>query len=42
MFEKIQCPVLIFLATEDKAVSPDDAAKQWYDALVNGESACEL
>jgi len=28
VFEKIQCPTLIFLATEDRAVSPDDAAKQ--------------
>ncbi|GAA5871258.1 hypothetical protein JCM16303_000697 [Sporobolomyces ruberrimus] len=35
VFEKINCPVLIFHASEDKAVSPDDAAKQWYDALVN-------
>ncbi|GAA5897764.1 alpha/beta fold hydrolase, partial [Sporobolomyces salmoneus] len=35
VFERIQCPTLIFLATEDKAVSPDDAAQQWYDALVN-------
>lgn len=37
-FEKISCPVLIFEGTTDKAVSPDDAAKQWYDALVNGTS----
>ncbi|GAA6017213.1 hypothetical protein JCM11491_001854 [Sporobolomyces phaffii] len=35
VFDKIDCPVLIFVASEDHAVSPDDAAKQWYDALTN-------
>ncbi|GAA5934768.1 alpha/beta fold hydrolase [Sporobolomyces koalae] len=39
VFEKIVCPTLIFLATEDKAVSPDDAAQQWYDALVNVDTS---
>ncbi|GAA6060029.1 hypothetical protein JCM10212_001026 [Sporobolomyces blumeae] len=35
VFEKITCPTLIFEGTTDADVSPDDAAKQWYEALSN-------